>query len=39
MANYHPDWIIGEVIPCEDIILDHPIPRISGMPIHLKPKR
>ncbi len=39
IADYHPDWEIGEVIPCEDVILGHPIPRISGMPMNLRPKR
>jgi hypothetical protein len=39
MADYHADWEIGEVIPCEDMILGHPIPKISGMPVHLRPKR
>ncbi|OFW37196.1 MAG: hypothetical protein A3J28_07705 [Acidobacteria bacterium RIFCSPLOWO2_12_FULL_60_22] len=39
LAALHPDWVIGEVIPCEDAILGHPIPKISGMPIILRPKR
>jgi len=38
MADFHPDWVIGEVIPCEDVILGHPIPKISGMPVILRPK-
>jgi hypothetical protein len=39
MAELHSDYEIGEAIPCEDMILGHPIPKISGMPVNLRPKK
>ena len=39
LAQFRPGWEIGEVIPCEDVILGKPIPKISGMPVMLRPKR